>query len=323
MYWRIVQEEIKKEENAKYPFASKKGYLELKLGPFWAKRWLVLSEGRLIVCKSATQEDEYQLLVPMSTMGELTGKPAVASVADTRFHQWFSTTRQQMRRPRRLQSKVALGRCARVLCIETDAHPCLGTQQWGFTISTPVSKLRLRCKSERERQQWLTALAGALRSAVYNGACAIVTDIARARVAEREVAVDEDLATPRVTQESSTDIFSAIAAMKHSSSDSASIAAAAAAAADANAVLEAAASSSPAPSSPGRRSPRRGGRTPRGNRAASSSDYVSNKIATVPGTKKKKKRPVVAKPRKRRVKVCVRVAVYVPWLMACAGGGAV
>ncbi len=70
MYWRIVQEEIKKEENAKYPFASKKGYLELKLGPFWAKRWLVLCEGRLIVCKSATQEDEYQLLVPMSTMGE-------------------------------------------------------------------------------------------------------------------------------------------------------------------------------------------------------------------------------------------------------------
>ncbi len=73
MYWRIVQvlhvpaahfwhaltlhraqEEIKKEEAAKFPFANKKGYLELKLGPFYARRWIVLSDGNLIVCKSAT-----------------------------------------------------------------------------------------------------------------------------------------------------------------------------------------------------------------------------------------------------------------------------
>ncbi len=33
------QEEIKKEEAAKYPFANKKGYLELKMGPFYARRW--------------------------------------------------------------------------------------------------------------------------------------------------------------------------------------------------------------------------------------------------------------------------------------------
>lgn len=153
MYWRIVNEELKKEENAKFPFASKKvpdsrpslsclwslisspkGYLELKMGPFWAKRWVILNEGKLIVCKSSTHEDDYQLLVPLSTTlvsTELLGGtegPGAAAVSSSASSSSSSSSKGSSGNP------------------------------FGITISTPVSKLRFRCKTERERQQWLVAL---------------------------------------------------------------------------------------------------------------------------------------------------------------------
>ena len=106
MYWRIVNEEIKMQQDARFPFSSKKGYLELRMGPFWAKRWVVLDEGKLIICKSATHEDEVQLRVPVSST---------------------------------VVSEEAEG--------------------LGILLATPVSKLRLRAKTERERGQWISALA--------------------------------------------------------------------------------------------------------------------------------------------------------------------
>ncbi len=110
MYWRIANEEIKMQDAARYPFASKKGFLDLRLGPFWAKRWIVLSEGKLIICKSVQHEDEAQLVAAASSL-------VVEEMA-------------------------------------ADSGTPLG-----FVVSTPVTKLKFRAKSERDRSQWLAALA--------------------------------------------------------------------------------------------------------------------------------------------------------------------
>ncbi len=110
MYYRIVNEEIKMQDAARYPFASKKGFLEVRLGPFWAKRWIILSEGKLVICKSVEHEDEAQLAVPASSLvvDDATSEPSAALT---------------------------------------------------FTVSTPVTKLKFRAKSDRDRSQWLDALA--------------------------------------------------------------------------------------------------------------------------------------------------------------------
>jgi hypothetical protein len=110
MYYRIVNEEIRMQDAARYPFASKKGFLEVRLGPFWAKRWIILSEGKLVICKSVEHEDEAQLAVPASSL-----------VVD-----------------------------------DSAADP---TAALTFGVSTPITKLKFRAKSERDRLQWLDALA--------------------------------------------------------------------------------------------------------------------------------------------------------------------
>ena len=110
MYWRIVNEEIKMQDAARYPFASKKGILELRLGPFWAKRWIVLCEGKLIICKSVQHEDEAQLVAAASSL-----------VVEE---------------------------------MSSDSGTALG-----FIVSTPVTKLKFRARSDRDRAQWLAALA--------------------------------------------------------------------------------------------------------------------------------------------------------------------
>lgn len=110
MYYRIVNEEIKMQDAARYPFASKKGFLEVRLGPFWVKRWIILSEGKLVICKSVEHEDESQLAVPASSL-----------VVD-----------------------------------DSASEPSAALT---FAVATPVTKLKFRAKSERDRMQWLEALA--------------------------------------------------------------------------------------------------------------------------------------------------------------------
>ncbi len=132
MYWRIVNEEIKMQDAARYPFASKKGFLDLRIGPFWAKRWIVLTEGKLVICKSVSHEDEAQLVAPAASLvvEDLTSE---------------------------------------------------GASTLGFAVSTPVTKLKFRAKSERDRLQWLAAFAKERDVVVEEDAAAAAGGSATAR----------------------------------------------------------------------------------------------------------------------------------------------
>ncbi len=66
-------------------------------------------------------------------------------------------------------------------------------RDYGFGLTTPVAKMRFRCKSERERQQWLAAIAAEQVALLVVGRA----DVCLLSVPAQRAAVQEETRTPR------------------------------------------------------------------------------------------------------------------------------